>query len=145
MLSWSRLWPANPHFFFFIIRNSLPAPCKANRARARAAGRRGRRTNWRPRWRCAHAHNPCRKTTDGTSSPAFSAANFILHAQQEETWCQSVLIGYVGGLRGDEKRRAHGFLKKEMARPMARAPWLIIEKNSSSGPTRQLPLFFLFL
>jgi hypothetical protein len=26
-----------------------------------------------------------------------------------------------------------------------RAPWRIIAKNSSSGPCRQLPCFFLFL
>jgi hypothetical protein len=36
--------------------------------------------------------------------------------QQEETWCQSALIGYGGGHRGDEKRRAHGYLDDEMAR-----------------------------
>ncbi len=35
-----------PPFWLFLIRNSLPAPIKVNRARARAAGRRGLRTNW---------------------------------------------------------------------------------------------------
>jgi hypothetical protein len=62
---------------------------------------------------------PVEKTTAGTSSPAFSAANSILHAQQEQTWCQSALIGYGGGHRGDEKRCVYVFLE-EMARPMAR-------------------------
>ncbi len=88
---------------------------------------------------------PSRKTTAGTSSPAFSAANSILHAQQEQAWCQSALIGYGGGHSGDEKRRANVFLEEEMAHPVARAPWRIIAKNSSSGPRKQLPHFFLFL
>ncbi len=63
---------------------------------------------------------PVEKALLEPSSPAFSAANSILHAQQEETWCQSALIGYGGGHRGDEKRRANIFLEEEMARPMAR-------------------------
>ncbi len=132
-----------PPFCFFLIRQSLSALGWANRARARAAGRRGRRTIRRPRGGVHTRVIPVEKPLLGHHLRPFQLQ--ILYSMRSTNRPGVNTRSSATAAATETMKSAMRTVSLRMRwHAQWRAPWRIVAKNSSSGPRRQLPRFFFY-